>query len=277
MPVAAFVLNLVETNRSFLLQERLAAGLSERELVSSELCEANSSRTLGDRVDAVFSFGGDGTLLNTVHELNGSQTPVLGVNLGRLGFLAPVEVAQLNATLVALESGNYSVEDRMVLEASVSGENTAQRSWALNEFTVQGSSMTGLLAIEVHIDDTLLNIYWADGLIIATPTGSTAYSLAVGGPIIAPTCNNMLISAVAPHTLSVRPVVLRDDSVLDIRVLDEDKKWVFTRDGMTDSNPGSGSSIRIRKADHVVRLIRPAGNDYFETLRAKLMWGARKA
>jgi NAD+ kinase len=275
-PVASCIRFLLESGITFKLNERIAEGLKDRGVFDSDFCSRYSNADFADSVDMVLSFGGDGTLLNTVHELNGSSTPILGVNIGRLGFLAPVEDAHLNRTIELIESGDYEVEERMVLEARIPGRKEAGPVWALNEFTVQGSGTTGLLAIEVRVNDTLLNTYWADGLIVSSPTGSTAYSLAAGGPIISPDCNTILVTAIAPHTLSVRPVVLPEQSVLDIRVLDQEKSSTFSFDGKTSNMGNHGETIRIRKAQHSVRLIRPHGQNYFETLRAKLMWGIRK-
>ena len=168
------------------------------------------------------------------------------------------------------------VEERLVLEAHATSGTPLALNRAVNEFTIQRSGAAGLLSIEVLVDGVHLNTYWADGLIISTPTGSTAYSLALGGPIMAPGCGSVLITPIAPHSLTVRPVVLPDSSSIRVRVLDADRPHIFTADGMTAEGDLFHDPITIARAAHRFRLIRFKDQDYFSTLRSKLMWGARK-
>lgn len=275
-PVAKIVGEFLKADRSFALNEKVARGLVDRGLISSEECENRAARDLADSCDIVLSFGGDGTMLNTVHEIGNREIPILGVNIGRLGFLAHVETGNLADAIRCLDSGQYEVEERLVLEAKLSNSLSLVSPWALNEFALQRSGEAGLLAMDVHVDNAHLNTYWADGLIVATPTGSTAYSLALGGPILAPRCGCILITPIAPHTLSVRPIVLPESSEIRIRLLDSDKSHVFSVDGRSTVLEGDSTVITIKKAPHSVHLVKLPDQNYFSTLRGKLMWGVRK-
>lgn len=273
-PIAEFVEFLNEAGYSYMLHPNIGAGLRERGHRIEKLT-TGSVETFLEWATIIISFGGDGTLLNTVNELGKRSTPILGINYGRLGFLAHVEGSEITSRMHQLESGDYEVEERLVLEATSSGSPLSVQ-WALNEFTVQRSGETGLLTIEVRLDGVHLNTYWADGLIVSTPTGSTAYSLALGGPIMAPGCGSILITPIAPHSLTVRPVVIPEGSEIEIRILDAEKTHVFTSDGFNQKNALADCSVCIRRASHRVHLIRFSDQDYFSTLRTKLMWGARK-
>lgn len=274
--VSDIVQSFLATGRDFCLHRSVADGLSVRALIEEKICEAHASENLASDSDIVLSFGGDGTLLNTAHEIGDSGTPILGVNLGRLGFMTHVEIGSLDEAITALDDGAYEIEDRLVLQADFSDGSPLKVHWALNEFTVQRSGETGLLTMDVRVDGTHLNTFWADGLLVATPTGSTAYSLALGGPILTPGCGVILITPIAPHTLTVRPIVIPESSSIEIVVLDADKPHIFTSDGIGTTLDGDSPNIRIQKAEHSVRLIKLADQEYFETLRNKLMWGVRK-
>ncbi len=276
-PIAEIVQRLLASDRKFCLQNRVADGLRDRGLITEFVHAEQTTSDLAVDADIVLSFGGDGTLLNTAHEIGDQGTPILGVNLGRLGFMTHVEVATLDEAITRLESGHYEVEDRLALNASFSDGSELPVNWALNEFAFQRSGDAGLLSIDVHVDGKPLNTFWADGLIIATPTGSTAYSLALGGPIMTPGCGGILITPVAPHTLTVRPIVIPDTSIIEVKVLDTDKDHVFTSDGMSTILKGNTSSLIIKRATHSVRLVKFDDQEYFDTLRSKLMWGVRKS
>jgi NAD+ kinase len=275
-PVEEFITWLASTEMSYLLSPGVGAGLGERGFATDSLDIAGTDDEFHESVDIVLSFGGDGTLLNTAHRIGSRRIPVLGVNFGRLGFLANIESSGLADAIRRIVAGDYLVDERLVLRAARSNDHDLPEPWALNEFTVQRTGETGLLSMEVRVNDILLNRYWADGLIVSTPTGSTAYSLAVGGPIMAPGCGGILINPIASHTLTVRPIVIPEDSVIDVRVIDPDKSYVVTADGVSQVLERESPTIRIRKADHAVRLVTFPDQDYYSTLRSKLMWGARK-
>lgn len=275
-PLADLILTFEESGYTYVLHPDMANVLDRHDLLLSPENVAVDEGSFIDSADILLSFGGDGTLLNTVAAFGGASKPILGVNHGRLGFLANVEGAALKERLTQLDEGDFVVEERLVLEAERLSGPSLPVPCAVNEFTVQRSGEAGLLAIRVRVDEIEMNTYWADGLIISTPTGSTAYSLALGGPIMAPGCGSILITPIAPHSLTVRPVVLPETAVIELEVLDADRPYIITSDGISAEGSSHAGPIRIRRAAHRVRLIRFKDQDYFSTLRAKLMWGARK-
>jgi NAD+ kinase len=275
-PVARLVEWLQERGRDFCLHAPVAQGLRERKLVSTRVCSERSAVQLSHRSDVVLSFGGDGTLLRTAHTTGPNDTPLLGVNIGRLGFLADIEVEQLTDALGAIEQGAYSIEERLVLEATANGHSTFGTQWAMNEFVLDRSGSTGLMRIEVHVDGTPLNTYWADGIIVATPTGSTAYSLSTGGPILTPGVGAILLTPIASHTLTVRPIVLPSDVTVRARVLSDDQPYVFAADGRSTLLEDRGYTFTIRRAPHTVNLVKLDDQHFFHTLRSKLMWGMHR-
>ena len=275
-PLIELVNRLDAGGYAYVLHPDMAAGLVAAGWADAHNHTAPTAQEFCDEADILLSFGGDGTLLNTVAAFGTSHKPILGVNHGRLGFLANVEGSELALRLQQLDEGDFVVEERLVLEAYTASGAPLALNRAVNEFTIQRSGAAGLLSIEVLVDGVHLNTYWADGLIISTPTGSTAYSLALGGPIMAPGCGSVLITPIAPHSLTVRPVVLPDSSTIQLRVLDADRPHIFTTDGVTAEGLLHRDPITIAKAPHRFRLIRFKDQDYFSTLRSKLMWGARK-
>lgn len=275
-PVIGLMAHFRGTGTPFRLHADLAKGLAERGILPADEAATLSATPLAECCDMVLSFGGDGTLLNTAAEIGDRGTPILGVNIGRLGFLAHIEVSQLAAVVPRIAAGYYVIEPRMVLDAKAHGATLPQR-WALNEVVIQREGEASLIAIEVLVDGVEVNTYWADGLIIATPTGSTAYSLAVGGPIVYPGSGTILLTPIAPHTLTVRPMVLPDKVRIEARVVDHDGPFVFTVDGRSTRLEDDDKRLTIRRASHTVNIVRLPEQDFFSTLRAKLMWGARKS
>ncbi|MBO6576178.1 MAG: NAD(+)/NADH kinase [Rhodothermales bacterium] len=273
-PIARLVRYLKETDRYYRIHDDIARGLVERDLIEVDDANVAGAAPLASACTVVLSFGGDGTLLNTAHEIGNRETPVLGVNLGRLGFLASLEEGDLEPAIHNLEAGNYKVEKRMVLEAHCDGLELPFQ-WALNEFVIQRPGDRSLLAIDVKVDDTRLNTYWSDGLIMATPTGSTAYNLAAGGPIVVPTSQTIIMTPLAAHTLTVRPVVLPGGVTIEASVLDGEP-FVFMSDGRSTMIEDGRVHLSIRRAKHTVNLIQMPEHHFFRTLRTKLMWGARK-
>ena len=272
-PIAEFTHWMRASTIPFVLDKPVAEGLLERALVMPEVVEAHSRANLPNESEVILSFGGDGTLLTTAHTVGARETPILGVNMGRLGFLADTEVLQLKDTILQLEKGKYRIESRMVLEARFDGEEGADTQWALNDFVIERSMTPQLISVEVEVDASPLTTYWSDGLIIATPTGSTAYSLSVGGPILVPDCGVMVLTPIAPHTLTVRPIVLPDTVVISIRV--PNNPFVLASDGRSTSFEDSGGTLTIRRAQHSVKLIKLPAQDYYHTLRSKLRWSGK--
>lgn len=276
-PVAKVVNWFSENGHDFWIHEPIAAGLIERNLVGADMGREHSVTDIVQAGDMVLSFGGDGTLLRTAHLTGPNDTPLLGVNIGRLGFLADIEVDQLFEALESITNGEYTIEERMVLEAQIDNASQFDTEWAVNEFVVDRSGAAGLIKIDVDVDGTHLNRYWADGLIMATPTGSTAYSLSTGGPIIAPGVDAVILTPIAPHTLTVRPIVLPADSTITCRVIGEEQPYVFAADGRSTLFDKKNLTFTVKRAQHTVNLVKLPGQHFFRTLRSKLMWGMRRS
>ena len=224
------------------------------------------------KADLLFSIGGDGTILDTVPFVLDSGLPVVGINMGRLGFLSSISKSEIGKAVESVLSGDYAVEQRTLLEL-VSPENVfGDVRYALNELNVIRNPEHSLLAIKVFVDDVYLNTYWGDGILLATPTGSTAYSLSAGGPIIAPSSKSFVITPIAAHNLTVRPIVIPDDSEICIQVEGREKKFVFSMDSRTCALDTS-VQLKVRKAGFCLNLVRMQGEDFFGTIRNKLMWG----
>lgn len=276
-PAAELVSWLARERIPFRLARDLADGLRARGLLDAGLADC-AADDLARESDIILSFGGDGTLLRSAHEVDSLETPILGVNIGRLGFLADIEVSHVQGTIASLERGEYRIEERMVLRAEVKHGGEASAYWALNEFVLERSGSAGLISVQVTVDGVYLNDYWADGLIIATPTGSTAYSLSVGGPIVAPGSDVVILTPLAPHSLTVRPIVLPAVSIIEAQVTRTDQPYVLAWDGRSRSFEPADEPITFRfsKASHVVKLVKLPEQHYFQTLRSKLMWGVMR-
>ncbi len=257
------------------LHPAVAEGLALRKLLPQAQAAACTAHDLATEVDVILSFGGDGTLLQSAHLAGRHGTPVLGINIGRMGFLADVEVEHVREAICAIERGDYTVEARMALEAELENSLSLELPWALNEFVIDRTGPAGLITIDVTVDGVPLNQYWADGLIFSTPTGSTAYSLSAGGPIVSPGCEVIILTPIAPHTLTLRPIVLPASVTLEVRVYTSGQPYVLAADGRSQLITQEGQCITIRRATHTVNLIKLPGQHYFQTLRNKLMWGAR--
>ncbi len=227
---------------------------------------------LPEGLDFLFSLGGDGTFLETVNLVRDSGIPVLGVNIGRLGFLSYISQENMNESLESVFSGNYDIEERMLLQVQVPGVDLDDMAVALNEVRIYKTSGS-LITIHVKINEEFLSAYWADGLLLSTPTGSTAYNLSVGGPIVVPESHSFVLSPIAPHNLTVRPLVLPDTAVLKLSVDTRDSQFQLAVDSRTiDLNVDS--TVTIRKAAYSLKMIRIENISFYSTLRNKLMWGA---
>ena len=227
---------------------------------------------LKGHADLLFSIGGDGTILDTVPFVLDSGIPVVGINMGRLGFLSSISKNEIVNAVSSVLTGDYTVEQRTLLEL-ISPEKVFDNvKYALNELNVIRNPEHSLLAIKVFVDDVYLNTYWGDGILLATPTGSTAYSLSAGGPIIAPNAKNFVITPIATHNLTVRPVVIPDDSTIRIQVEGREKKFVFSMDSRSCTLDTS-VQLEVRKASFCLNLVRMRDEDFFGTIRNKLMWG----
>lgn len=228
-----------------------------------------------NKVDCMISIGGDGSILDSVTLIRDSGIPILGINTGRLGFLSNISREEIDQALDALFDRNYRIEKRNLLKVETANGLFGKMDFALNELTLHRKDSSTMITIHAYIDDMYLNSYWADGLIVATPTGSTAYSLSCGGPIVMPGSDNFVITPVAPHNLNVRPVVVSDSSTLRLKVEGRSKHFLATLDSRS-YNVDSEDELTVRKAEFKVKIIQLPDQNFFSTIRQKLMWGVDK-
>lgn len=229
---------------------------------------------LPKKTDFLFSIGGDGTFLETVTIVRDSGIPVVGLNTGRLGFLSYISQDSLEESLDSILSGHFDIEERMLLEVSSTGGTIEPLNVALNEVRIYKNA-SSLMTVHVHVDDEFLSSYWADGLILSTPTGSTAYSLSVGGPIVVPESNTVVLSPIAPHNLTVRPLVLPGKVILQFSVDTRESSYQLALDSRSIDVPVK-EKITVKRADYTLKMVRIENNSFYSTLRNKLMWGIDK-
>ena len=288
MRIAVFGKNLAEDNKLYirkLFEELMSFGAEVSlyepfmEWVADALPEGlqpsllPKHTPLKGQTDLLLSIGGDGTILDTVPLVGDSGIPILGINMGRLGFISSVAKDDIAKAVGDIVAGRYTVESRSVLElVSPQGVFDEAENYALNEINIIRNPEHSLLAIKVFVNDVFLNTYWGDGILMATPTGSTAYSLSAGGPILTPASRNFVITPIAAHNLTVRPIVIPDDSVVRIHVEGREKKFVFSMDSRVCALDTSVELV-VRKADFSIHTVRMEGADFFSTIRNKLMWG----
>lgn len=232
-------------------------------------------RDFDPSVKFVFSIGGDGTFLQSFLHTRNYHIPLVGVNSGRMGFLADISQDCVIDGLTEIFEGRYSTIERSLLEVNLQGANNFEFNYALNEMTVLKTDSSSMINIHTKINEQYLNSVWADGLIIATPTGSTAYSLSVGGPILTPDSENFVITPIAPHNLTVRPVVVPDSSVISLQVEGRGSQFLTSLDSRS-VNVDLATAITVKKAGFKLKTLHPSGQTFYQTLRNKLMWGMDK-
>lgn len=225
------------------------------------------------KADLVISMGGDGTFLTSAAQVGARGIPILGINTGRLGFLADVSPEDIENALDAVFDGRYTIEQRAVIAMTLDGETYHGYPYALNEVAILKHDNSSLIEIDTHINGALLTNYMSDGLIISTPTGSTGYSLSVGGPIIVPRSGTFCLSPVASHSLSTRPVIVCDDVVITLRVRSRSHNFLIAVDGRSESI-SENTTITLRRAPYAIGVMKVMHQNFFDTLRDKMMWGA---
>lgn len=223
--------------------------------------------------DIVVCLGGDGTFLNVAKSVGAKQIPILGINTGRLGFLASVSSDDIEKAVSDICAGNYTIKDHSVLGITCDELSISDHPYALNEIAILKHDIASMISIHTSINGEYLTTYQADGLIISTPTGSTAYSLSVGGPIIVPQSDTISLTPVAPHSLNMRPIVLCDNSEITLQVESRSHNFLISIDGRSCSYQEK-ITLRIRKAPHTIQVVNTPGQTFFSTLRRKMMWGA---
>ncbi|WP_296619843.1 NAD kinase [Marivirga sp.] len=225
-----------------------------------------------DNADYLISLGGDGTLLEAVNYVGALETPILGINTGRLGFLATTPKDKIDKALSDLLKKNYKIDSRALIYLETDSKVFGEKPFALNEFAILKTDSSSMITVHTYVDGEYLNSYWADGLIVATPTGSTGYSLSCGGPIILPHSNNFVITPVSAHNLNVRPLIVSDQSVISFKIEGRSNKFLVSLDSKSHS-VDSSIKMSVRKGDFKAKLITFDQLNYFDTLRQKLNWG----
>lgn len=240
---------------------------TKADLSGLEVFEGNSFSA-----DMVLSIGGDGTFLKAASRVGKKEIPILGINTGRLGFLADVLPDQMEDAFDEIYQGNYLAEPRRVLKLTCNGHVLKGYPYGLNEIAVLKRDTSSMITIHAYINGEPLNVYRADGLVISTPTGSTGYSLSVGGPILVPQSGTISLTAVAPHSLNVRPIVIRDDWEITLDVESRSHNFLIAVDGRSETCR-EGTRLTIKRADYYVRIVKRCHHSFFNTLREKMMWG----
>ena len=231
--------------------------------------------TADEDIDFLFSIGGDGTLLKSVTYVRENNIPILGINTGRLGFISSISTDQIDVAVDNVLKGEYKIRSRTVLQLETGNNLFGTTNFALNEVAIVKKDTSSMIRIDAFIDDEFLNSYWADGLLISTPTGSTGYSLSCGGPIILPGTENIIIAPIAPHNLNVRPIIINEKSSIRLKVEDRDQLALVSLDSRSRAFDSSLELI-IKKADFKINLIEPKDSSFISTIRNKLMWGSDK-
>lgn len=265
------------------LKNKKASVFFERNFYDSIITNSNINiesfsfetfKILDTSYDLLVSVGGDGTILRAITFVKDLNIPIVGINTGRLGFLATIPMNKVKKALNEIYEGNYRISKRSLLAISIDGNETAfELNFALNEISVSRKNTTSMISVETWLDDEYLTSYWADGLIVSTPTGSTGYSLSCGGPVVMPESDSLILTPIAPHNLNARPLVISSDKVIKLKVSGREKEHLVSLDSriITLAN---NTSITIEKAPFNVHMIELKDERFIETLRKKLLWGA---
>ena len=258
-----------------LIYEPLYKFLQQKVQIKGSVKTFNSFSDLNKETDCMLSIGGDGTFLETLTYIRNSGIPVLGINTGRLGFLANVAKTEISSAVDALVKKKFSVEKRALLSVTAPNNLFGEINYALNELTIFKKDSSSMITIHTYINGDYLNSYFADGLIIATPTGSTAYSLSCGGPLVMPSSQNFVITPIAPHNLNVRPLIISDDNEIKLKVEGRSSHYLASLDSRNEIIDSS-IELTIKKADFYFHFIKLENQNFFNTIRNKLLWGLDK-
>lgn len=255
-----------------IIYEPFLNNIKEQLHINKSIQTFNDYRQIKNDTDFLISLGGDGTMLDTITLVRDSKIPIMGINLGRLGFLASISKEMITPAITAIYEGNYSLEKRTLVKVETENNPFGDVNYALNEMTVYKKNPMSMLTIKVFINEEFLNSYWCDGLIIATPTGSTAYSLSCGGPIITPDSENFIITPISTHNLTVRPIVIPDTSIIRINVEARENDYFASLDSRSFSIESTKELI-VKKENFQINLLKMNNQNFFSTIRDKLLWG----
>ncbi len=269
--VSNFIRKLKANGMDFLISETL---LSKKDLFTEKTNKSSyvNNDKLCKNSDIIISIGGDGTMLASAHKAQFHNTPVLGVNLGKLGFLAEANISEMDIFIDEIKNGNYEIEERMVIESQCCGHKL-EKLYAINDFVIDKAGWPKMIDINIAVDSEYLTTFAADGLIISTPTGSTGYSLSVGGPIVSPKTDVIILSPISPHSLTVRPIVFPGNQEITIKANSLYKEIQVNCDGQRVFSFAPPLELNIKKSSRPLKLVHTSFSSYFETLRTKLLWG----
>ena len=264
---------LVEQNIEVLIYDEYYQQLKQSLILPAVVQTfGNNEPPLNQRMDYLLSIGGDGTLLNTLELVRNSGIPVLGINTGRLGLLTDIDRNQIGTVFTALENQKYQLDRRTLISLQSDVLLFGNANFALNEFAIHKKDTSAMIVIHTYIDGEFVNSYWADGIIVATPSGSTAYSLSCGGPIVYPTAHAFVVTPVAPHNLNVRPVVVPDHCTISFKISGRSENFLCSLDSRYETI-GQQTTLLVKKANFTLNLVRFEEMHFFSTIRKKLMWG----
>ncbi|MEO5912502.1 MAG: NAD kinase [Pelobium sp.] len=263
---------LVEWEVEVVVYQDFLEFVKDKLFFPKEFSSFKTHQEIRGSIDVMISLGGDGTMLDTVTLVRDSGIPMIGINFGRLGFLASINKDGIKSAIESLINKKFTLDTRSLLKLESNLDLFGDLNFALNDVTILKRDTSAMILIHCYLNGEFLNSYWADGLIISTPTGSTAYSLSCGGPIVFPRSGNFLITPISPHNLNVRPVILSDENVLTFEVEGRSSKYLVSCDSRTEVT-GSDIKLNIKRADFDINLVRLDNETYLSTLRNKLLWG----
>lgn len=266
-----------KNNVELVIEEKFLAILYEQQIVEKKYKTFNNYSDLDQSFDILVSIGGDGTILRAATYVRNSGIPIIGINAGRLGFLAKVQKENIESFLQIVLNKEYTISERTLLNLEFSPEisDFDHLNFAMNEVTVSRKDTTSMITIETSLNDEYLNSYWADGLIVSTPTGSTGYSLSCGGPVLTPEVESLVITPIAPHNLNARPLVIPDNTEIKLKVSGREEQYLVSLDSRIISVSNNAVLI-IKKADFKINMIEIPNETFLKTLRNKLLWGEDK-
>ena len=274
-PIKLLVSIIEKKGWELIVYEEFYRLLRDKNVFSKIVQIFNSPLSTNQTADLFFSLGGDGTILNALPYVLGTPIPVVGVNTGRLGFLASIGIDEIEAAIEKIEAKHYQIEKRSIITLETTEGLFGNLNFALNEFTIHKSDSSSMITIHAFLNPEFLNSYWADGLIVSTPTGSTAYSLSCGGPIAMPDSENFIISPISPHNLNVRPLIISDKDILTLRVEGRNRHYLVSLDSRSTQIDAT-VEMTVKKASNTINLLRLQNKSFTESLRNKLMWGIDK-
>lgn len=269
------LLNVLENNNiDCFIEKNFYDLIVEGVILQKEYATFSDFKDLNNSFDAMFTLGGDGTILRAVTYIRNLGIPILGINTGRLGFLATINKNTIRESVELILKGQYSIQERTLLSVKTSPKTTefSELNFALNEVTIARKNTTSMIGVTTNLNNQYLTNYWADGLIIATPTGSTGYSLSCNGPVISPDSKSLIITPIAPHNLNARPMVISDETSIQLEIDSREKDFLISLDSRI-TTVSKSTKVFIKKAPFTIKSIIPNNQSFLQTLRSKLLWG----